>query len=105
MYYGWGGMSRAPEDKALRANFLLHWTALSAAKREGLGRYDLAGESPFKHWFSPDTIEWPAPLWKIRGILGRAHTGALVAPESDAAWRRTWRRFMRRWSATERMPQ
>ena len=105
MYYGWGGMSRCPEDKRLRANYLLHVSAMSWARQHGLVRYDLAGASEFKAWFAVDAIDWPAPLWKFYGPLRGMYPNVITTMESGGLLGRLSRRLGHRLGLSLRMPQ
>lgn len=67
MYFGWGGMSREPEAKKLRVNYLLHMAAMTWAREHGCTRYDFAGTQPFKQWFALEIVQWPSALRKLYG--------------------------------------
>ena len=67
-YYGWGGMSREPEDRKRMPNYLLHFTAMGWARGRGCAHYDLVGTSDFKEKLGGEPIRWPSPMRKFYGL-------------------------------------
>ena len=61
MYYGWGGMSRNPAHRKLMANYLIHWTAIKWAQKQGYSQYEFIGTSQFKAKLETVRHSWPQP--------------------------------------------
>ena len=91
MLYGWGGIDRGDEARKLMANYLLHFQAMSWARKYGCKYYDMVGISEqtmsgltqFKTRIAPERIRWPATMWKFYGPL---------APLRSLATEVTWAR-------------
>ncbi|ADH86460.1 lipid II:glycine glycyltransferase FemX [Desulfurivibrio alkaliphilus] len=104
MYYGWGGMRRDPEAKTLRANYLLHMTAMAWAREHGCRLYDFVGNQPFKRWFAIEVISWPLPLRKFYGPAQILRWKLLEGTDSSPLLRRLINKASRKFGIAQTMP-
>jgi Acetyltransferase (GNAT) domain len=95
-YYGWGGISRAPEHGKLKANYLCHWRGMQWAREHGCSHYDLVGVTEFKAKLADESIEWPPPQRKFFGLVPYFRRAALDRSWSYPFLRRAVRRAVGR---------
>ena len=112
MLYGWGGIERGDEARKLLANYLLHFQAMSWARKHGCKYYDMVGISEqtmsgltqFKTRIAPERIRWPATMWKFYGGLGPMRSWLTEAAWSAPYVRRQVLRASRRFGLRPQMP-